>query len=197
MVAVGEIELISTTVWPGFQSVGHAVLGKEHRFHVGRIGHHHNDDIRCAGDFTIGRLNPSTAVEQIPRQRRIKVDQDQFVAGCLQVAGHGTTHDAQADKAYNRFIAQTLFLPEIALFCDGIPAGNAHAVFYLADSDIGKGQRQSALLQMTAKAVTFIGKINVTVHLAVENKSVERANVERLNALGIALLGGSSLLITT
>ena len=49
------------------------------------------------------------AIEQISGQRGIKVDRDQFVAGRLQVTGHKTAHNAQANKAYNGFIAQSLF----------------------------------------------------------------------------------------
>ena len=49
------------------------------------------------------------AIEQISGQRGIKVDRDQFVAGRLQVKGHKTAHNAQANKAYNGFIAQSLF----------------------------------------------------------------------------------------
>ena len=99
LVAIGEIELMSTTVLPLRQARGDAVLAEQHLLDVGRVGHHHEDDVGALAPLR-GRVAARVALSAIERRRHLAVRVDEeLVAGVDQVAGHRRAHDAEADEA--------------------------------------------------------------------------------------------------
>jgi hypothetical protein len=105
-VAIGEIELMSTTILPGAQAFGHAFLAEQHLFHLRRVRHHDDDDV--------GALRHFGAEVQTVAPPSISASGG-FLMSCRYSlwpppAGgrHRRAHDAQADKS-NTFVMMVSF----------------------------------------------------------------------------------------
>ena len=80
------------------ESGGDTCLAEQRSFHIGGVGHHHEDDVRTFGDAAGAQALGGTAAGNCLGHLAAGVDK-QLVAGIDQVAGHGRAHDAQANEA--------------------------------------------------------------------------------------------------
>ena len=89
---------MSTTICPFEKSRRDAVLPEQNRLYMRRVGHHDDHDIGLCCDFLARFADHAAGGDQFRCNRR-DIVQEQAMAGSLKMAGHGTPHGAEADKA--------------------------------------------------------------------------------------------------
>ncbi len=80
------------------QSLGHAIVGEQHLLHIGRVGHHGENDVGLLRHFGIAGARLRARVEQGLRHFAAGVDVQRMPAR-QQMARHGRAHDAQSDES--------------------------------------------------------------------------------------------------
>ncbi len=73
-------------------------VGREqHLLHIGRVGHHGEDDVGFLRDFARASTGDAALLHHLLRHAAARVEKE-LVASRLQMAGHRAAHDSQANK---------------------------------------------------------------------------------------------------
>src|SRR5918994_993697 len=82
----------------GRKALRDSARAEERRLHMRCVRHHRDDDLGVFGNLPAGAARHRALSEHLLRWR-IEVVQEQFVAYCLEMPGHGPAHDAKTEKS--------------------------------------------------------------------------------------------------